>query len=583
MPVTTEKLDKNVEECLPVLEDSGSVDPHLWHQDNAVLRELCWKMGERFPSTFLQEGFSLLAVYPHLGFLQWHVSETTALKVREEYGKGFDHEPRFVLRVYDVTGIEFDGFNAVRQYDINVSSLCGCYYLNIDRFESCLMAEAGYVFADGSFKPCVRSNVMYFDRPRKSSCFRTTGLYVSQAFTRVFAVENVTCSSVFDEMNSILEKAGDPLLSAAIFLNESAVSDANYKERPVTRFLFSVIEKCRAMGAKPHIFTPDESLISSVASLPLVKRVELLSKDIAAHFETSHTPASFGCVQCHDWYSAPVAMDISKKNNLPLIAVIHSLEAERSGGQPNAISKKIERQEFNLIKEAHSVLVSSESIREIVIRDYGKSSDSVFIVPDTLTAAPDEGRSSDYVRCRYGLSDKDPVVLFSGEISWDSGADLLVDAAAQVSREYPQAQYVFAGDGPMRHDLEHKAWCCAIADRCRFPGDVPVEIFEQLLSACDFVVIPARAPAHGGLSAAALRAGKPVVATHQARLHDIRHDVNGLLIYDNHGSVVWGVRQMLSNPLRILRSSVSDGSTLLRTTECIAAMYISRWASAALN
>jgi len=567
--------------AVAIIEQDEIVETHFWLEDGVALRELCWKMGERFPEEFSQEGFSLLAVYPHLGFLQWHISQAAAFKARKSAQS--DNECRLVIRVYDVTGVEFDGFNANRQYDINIEALCGCYYLNVDRFESTLMAEAGYLFANGSFKPCVRSNVMYFDRPRKSSCFRTTGLYVSSAFTRVFAVDDVTCAPVFDGMNSILEKAGNPQLSAAIFLNESAVSDSNYNERPVTRFLLSVIEKCRAMGAAPQVFTPDENLISSVSSFPLIKRAKLLSQEITDHFESAYNSSSFGCVQCHDWYSAPAAINVSRKNNLPLIAVIHSLEVERRGEKKSAVSEKIERLERTLINEAYSILVAGESIREIVIRDYGKPQKAVFIVPDTLTAAIDQGFSSDYVRCRYGLSDKDPLVLFSGEISWNSGADILVDAAMQVSREHPQAQYVFAGEGYMKGELEHRARANGLGERCRFLGDVPADIFEQLLNACDFVVIPGRAPAHGGLAEAALRVGKPIIATHQARLHGVRHDVNGLLIYDNVGSVVWGIKQMLSSPLRVLRSWVSDGSTLLRTTECIAAMYISRWADAVVS
>ena len=375
--------------AVAIIEQEKIVETRCRQENGAMLRELCWKMGERFPREFSQEGFSLLAVYPHQGFLQWHVSQKTAVKVKKDKGAGSDNECRLVIRVYDVTGVEFDGFNANRQYDIHIQSLCGCYYLNVDRFESTLMAEVGYVFTDGSFKPCVRSNVMYFDRPRKSSCFRTAGLYVSSAFRRVFPVEDVKCAPVFDGMNSILEKMGDPRLSAAIFLNESAVSDNNYKERPVNRFLLSVVEKCRAMGAAPQVFTPDENLISTASSYPLIKRARFLSKEITAHFERSFNPSSFGCVQCHDWYSAPAAMKVSRKNGLPLIAVIHSLEAERCCGQKSETSEKIESLERKLINEAKSVLVAGESIREIVIRDYGKPKESVFIVPDTLTAASD--------------------------------------------------------------------------------------------------------------------------------------------------------------------------------------------------
>ncbi|MCL2689662.1 MAG: DUF4912 domain-containing protein [Chitinispirillia bacterium] len=369
------------------------------YQDDTLLRELCWEIGQRFPETFSQELFSLLAVYPHLGFLQWHVSQETAARAKACKNVSSDNGCSLVIRVYDVTGVEFDGFNANHQYDIHIQSLCGCYYLNVDRFESTLMAEVGYLFSDGSFKPCIRSNVMYFDRPRKSSCFRTAGLYVSSAFRRVFPVEDVKCAPVFDGMNSILEKADVPQLGAAIFLNESAVSDNNHKERPVTRFLLSVIEKCRAMGAAPQVFTPDENLISKVSSYPLIKRARFLSKEIAAHFERNFKPSSFGCVQCHDWYSAPVAMNVSRKHGLPLIAVIHSLEIERCCGQKSEISEKIERLEQKLINAACGVLVAGESLREIVIRGYGKPKESVFIVPDTLTAVSDSNTLLRTIEC----------------------------------------------------------------------------------------------------------------------------------------------------------------------------------------
>lgn len=558
-------------------DQNGNVDSAMSQHS---LRELCWEIGQRFPQQFCQESIALLAVYPHLGFILWHLNEATVERMKTDHGLKRGRDAKLVVRVYDVTGIDFDGFNACRQYDVDIGTYSGCYYLKIDSFERNLLAEIGLVFRDGCFVPCARSNTMYFDRPRKSSCFRTTGLYVNQAFTRVFAVENVTCSSVFDSMNHLLEQVGEPSPSAAVFLNECAVSDLPVEERPVTRFLKSVLEKCSAMGASPGLFTPDESSLSKLLSeMPLITRAERSASGMVDSFLRAHGKTPFGCIQCHDWYSAPAAIEAARKSGLPLIAVFHSLEAERTGGEGGGnVSKLIERWERRLVDEASCVLVSSESLRELVIQKYGKCPEFTDIIPDTLSAAPDGGRGSDYIRCRYGLSDKEAVILFAGEMAWHTGADLIIESIPEVIRDFPNGQYVFAGEGPLKAELQHRAWCKGVSDRCRFLGDVPSEHFEQLLSASDFVVIPARRAQDGALLGMALKAGKPVLVTHQASLREVRHGINGLLVYDNPGSVIWGLKQMLSSPLRVLRSSVSDGSNLLRTTECIAAMYITRWA-----
>lgn len=50
--------------------------------------------------------------------------------------------------------------------------------------------------------------------------------------------------------------------------------------------------------------------------------------------------------------------------------------------------------------------------------------------------------------------------------------------------------------------------------------------------------------------------GKPVLTTHQAGTHCVAHGQNGLVAYDNPGSIVWGIQELLGNPLQgnLLRS-----------------------------
>jgi phosphatidylinositol glycan class A protein len=135
-------------------------------------------------------------------------------------------------------------------------------------------------------------------------------------------------------------------------------------------------------------------------------------------------------------------------------------------------------------------------------------------------------------------------------MSHANGADLLVDALPTVCRDHPDAQFIFAGDGPMRWDLESRARDTGVGNRCRFLGDVTKETFTSVLAISDFVVIPARAQQDGGLAQAALIQGRPVLTTHQAGLSNIVHGQNGLVTYDNPGSIVWGLKEMLNNSLK---------------------------------
>ena len=85
-----------------------------------ALRDLCWSVGTHFPSSLNQEGIVFLAVNPHLGFIQWHINEVSAGQLNELNNKEFDHGSKLVVRIYDITDVIFNGFNARSQYDVNI-------------------------------------------------------------------------------------------------------------------------------------------------------------------------------------------------------------------------------------------------------------------------------------------------------------------------------------------------------------------------------------------------------------------------------------------------------------------------------
>lgn len=155
------------------------------------------------------------------------------------------------------------------------------------------------------------------------------------------------------------------------------------------------------------------------------------------------------------------------------------------------------------------------------------------------------GEAPEAVKCSLALHPTSPLVLFAGEVSYESGADILADAIVTVCGSDTSAQFVFAGEGALRSTLQDRLMHAGIGNRCRLIGDVPSDRFKQLLKACDFVVIPSRVEQGEELARLALSYGRPALVTHQSGIRCIVHGENGLITYDNPGSFVWGIREML--------------------------------------
>lgn len=139
-----------------------------------------------------------------------------------------------------------------------------------------------------------------------------------------------------------------------------------------------------------------------------------------------------------------------------------------------------------------------------------------------------------------------PLVMTACRLVPDKGVDDLVAAAAHC----PEAQFVIAGEGPHRGQLEALASRLRVADRVSFLGhrdDVPV-----LLTACDIFVLPTlwegvqqldpngRDPGDAGVTSdlhseflplavlEAMAAKRPVIMTPLPQGDALTHEMNGL-------------------------------------------------------
>ncbi len=127
-------------------------------------------------------------------------------------------------------------------------------------------------------------------------------------------------------------------------------------------------------------------------------------------------------------------------------------------------------------------------------------------------------RTADDVQSEYadrlrGLFHEPPrlIVGAAGRLSPEKGFDVLIDAAATVSRVHPQAAFVLFGDGALRESLQAKIHAGGLDEKfilAGFHAD-----YHSYLPHVDLLVLPSYTEGLPNVVLEAFAAGVPVVAT----------------------------------------------------------------------
>lgn len=121
------------------------------------------------------------------------------------------------------------------------------------------------------------------------------------------------------------------------------------------------------------------------------------------------------------------------------------------------------------------------------------------------------------------------VIGAAGRLAAVKGLDVLLEAVARLSSEFPGLRLEIAGSGPDRRNLEEAARGAGIQDRVAFlgwRGDL-----APLLAGWDLFVQPSRAEGFGLAALEAMAAGVPVIASAVGGLLElIERDRSGWLV-----------------------------------------------------
>jgi 1,2-diacylglycerol 3-alpha-glucosyltransferase len=208
------------------------------------------------------------------------------------------------------------------------------------------------------------------------------------------------------------------------------------------------------------------------------------------------------------------------------------------------------------MQKCQHIVIPSESMKEILIKDYGLE-DYYTVIPTGTDLKPFLRADGKTLRQSHGWQD-DKVIVSIGRLASEKNWETLLRAAAQVYAQHPNMRLVLIGDGPDKQTLEALAAELGIAERVTFTGQVPFDEVPAYLKAADIFSFASVTETQGLVTIEAMAAGLPVVAVDGSGTHDIvDQGKDGFLVENDPNALASAINEMLCNPQQMKQFSAN--------------------------
>jgi len=247
------------------------------------------------------------------------------------------------------------------------------------------------------------------------------------------------------------------------------------------------------------------------------------------------------------------------------------------GDMWSSMQRRVERWVLHL---ADAVVVNAEAVRARLVGE-GYDRHRVFVIRNGVDTARFATRHPPgKLRRELGLPARTPIVAALCRLHEVKGVEHFLEAAVTLSRRFPEARFVVAGDGYHRPSLERYSAQLGLGGRVLFTGfrqDVP-----EFLSEVQVSVLPSLSEALSNTLLESMAAGVPVVATRVGGNPEAVEDgVTGFLVPSREPeALAAAVSHLLENaPLaqamgRAGRQRAAEQFSLERLTQETESLYI---------
>ena len=250
----------------------------------------------------------------------------------------------------------------------------------------------------------------------------------------------------------------------------------------------------------------------------------------------------YDIIHSHYWLSGWVAMQLRLSLDLPIVHMSHTLGYPKNAAAQLPWEQEPSRRlqvERTVLQGSDALVAESPASKQHMTWHYDVDPASVAVIPcgvDLERFRPQDKRRA---RADLSLPPAAPVLLFVGRLQPSKGIDTLLQAAADIRRDYPDVCVLVVGGGlDDRDDLE-----TAELNRLRTLGDElglsnvhyvkaqPQEKLAQYYAAADVFVMPSHYESFGMVVLEAMACGTPVVASEVGGLPStVIHGDSGLLV-----------------------------------------------------
>jgi glycosyltransferase involved in cell wall biosynthesis len=511
------------------------------------LRQCAWEIGERRPADGYrptENHVALGMVTPAQGFAQWRIRQEWVDETAWHKGSSWQN-CRLVLRLYDVSFLEFNGFNAHRIQDETLPGLCGQFFFKLPGQGTFQIGEVGFLLRSGEFVPAARSRPVAFPASAPSRHGSQAALLVTDRG------HHEEIGNVWDQ-ERILRDRRQPHLKPHLRL--ATFTFAPNGELP--RFVAELTAGQGTAGHEVHLFVAGvnggDRQEGAVHYHPLPLEPAESPVDQAQAFGQTlrgrlNDYEPFDLLHIHEWMAGFVP-----RLGCPTVLSLTSTEAVRLGSAtPGEDSQAIQRAEREAAQSVDCIL-TPDWLRERAIAELDVDGARVRAFPLEGRLANEWEAPLDYgqVKKDIGLGPLDRMLLFVGPLEHATGVDLLIEALPTLLQRMGNLRLAFIGAGNLYGHIQHRAYQVGGGHAVRLLGHQEGSQVTKLMRAAEALILPSRhrVPFDDAVVDLARRAGRPVVTTHGGPAHLVRHEENGIVTYDNPGSMVWALDRILGDP-----------------------------------
>jgi len=251
----------------------------------------------------------------------------------------------------------------------------------------------------------------------------------------------------------------------------------------------------------------------------------------------------------------------AKRLGIPYILStdVHALESRRAR---NPISRVIKKAIVGRIFRMAGAVSTGSSGATAYVQSLGVPADGIILGRNTVDNNWWAARAAEVdriaVRREWNIPADALVALFCAKLqSWKRPGDLL---EAFACANVPGSHLVFAGDGPLRRELEQRAGSLRLSDRVHFLGFVNQSGLPAVYTASDLLVLPSDYEPFGLVVNEAMICGCPAVVSDRvgAKYDLVREGITGSVFpCGDVNALAATIRSLLTDRPRLARISAA--------------------------